>query len=203
MAQISKILASYAVSAAKTVQVTNNLWQIDDGHSNYALKRSKLNPQSVRTWENVLHTANSRHITHILPVYLTVQHALYTTADNAIYYLTPWIETEEGSIDRLYHGLGSLHVKTKQSYPAGKENNSEAFLAYKNHCRQADEFLLQCVERFEKNRYMSPFELQVCMQYCDLELAGRQREKHIDQFLKEQEDRDHKWNYSLCHGNVT
>lgn len=201
METINKVLASYAVYPLKIEKVTDTVFRIEDGQHVYALKRSSLTKQSIANWENVFRQANAQNVTSVLSVYLTKQRYLYEESNNKIYYLTPWVEASRQSVERLYHCIANVHAKTKQSHPIEMEAIHNQFNTYKRHCESAQQRLLDYVERFEEKRYMSPFELLVCMQFRDLELVLRESLKRIDQFLQEQTDQS-TWNYSLCHGNL-
>lgn len=200
METIRKILASYGIHPLEIEKVSDNVFRIEDAQQAYALKRSGLTKESIPLWENTLHQANAQNL-NVLPVYLTRQRSLAAEMDHTLYYLTPWIQSEEPNIGLLYHSLGSIHAKTKQYHHFDQEKVEEQFHTYKNHCKAMQEKLFRYVEQYEKNRYMSPFELLVCMQYRDLEYACGECLRLIDLFLEEQSQQT-VWSYSLCHGNL-
>lgn len=201
METIKNVLASYAVYPLKIEKVTDTVFRIEDGQHVYALKKSSLTKQSIANWENVFRQAHAQNVPGVLSVYLTKQHYLYAESNNTIYYLTPWIEASRQSIERLYQLVANVHAKTKQSHPVEMEKTHNQFNTYKRHCESAQKRLLNYVEQFEKKRYMSPFELLVCMQFRDLESGVKEALKRVDQFLEEQTEQS-TWNYSLCHGNL-
>ena len=201
METVKKVLTSYAVYPLKIKQITDALYRIEDGNRVYALKRSFLTNKSVTNWENVFHQVNAQNITNVLPVYLTKQRKLYEKINDAIYYLTPWIAGNRQSIERLYHCIGNVHAKTKQSRPIDVQSIDQSFHTYKNQCTERHKQLLAYVEQFESNKYMSPLELLVCTQYRDLELVFHKTQKRVDQFIQENNE-ETVWNYSLCHGNL-
>src|SRR5690625_4201001 len=158
METVKKVLTSYAVYPLKIKQITDALYRIEDGNRVYALKRSFLTNKSVANWENVFHEVNAKNITNVLPVYLTKQRKLYEKINDAIYYLTPWIAGNRQSIERLYHCIGNVHAKTKQSRPIDVQSIDQSFHTYKNQCTERHKQLLAYVEQFESNKYMSPLE---------------------------------------------
>ncbi|MBP1968808.1 spore coat protein YsxE [Virgibacillus natechei] len=203
---IKKVLNAYAIHPLNIEHVTDRLIRVSDGQGDYALKSSLLSKESVSNWENVYHLAFSKQVSTVLPVYLTKNGNLYVEMDQTIFYLTPWIETEQTKsssqvIDYFYKSIGTVHAKTKQSQSISTGNLTSDFNTYKRFCEITQRDLLKFVEQFEQNRYMSPFELLVCTHYRDIEFALKEINRRIDQFIEEQEQ-EITWNYSLCHGNL-
>lgn len=203
---IKKVLNAYAIYTLNIEYVTDRLIRVSDGQGDYALKSSLLSKESVSNWENVYHLAFSKQVSPVLPVYLTKNGNLYVEMDQTIFYLTPWIETEQTKsssqvIDQFYKSIGTVHAKTKQSQSISTENLTSDFNTYKRFCELTQRDLLKFVEQFEQNRYMSPFELLVCTHYRDMEFALKEINRRIDQFSEEQEQ-EITWSYSLCHGNL-
>lgn len=209
MERIKKVLQAYAVYPLSMEKITNQLSYISDGKQAYALKESILTKETLANWKTVYEYAHSQNLTTILPVYLTKRGDLYATSQQSIYYLTPWIsnhadadhEAYEQTIKRMYHLIGTIHGKTKQSRLLQKEKLKERFLTYQTFCSKTKNMLLDYVKRFERNQYMSPFELLVCTQYHELEYALNTVMKRVDQFL-EGDDDQFAWNDCLCHGNL-
>ncbi|UJL44977.1 hypothetical protein KFZ58_11135 [Virgibacillus sp. NKC19-16] len=206
MEVLKKVLNSYTVYPLAIEEVTERLFRVSDGQREYALKMSLLSKESLVDFENVYHTAFSKNISTILPVYLTKNGNLYMEMDQTIFYLTPWIETpntEKNSqlIEHLYKNMGTVHAKTKQTQSISTERLIHEFTTYKAFCEHTSKEFLAFVEQFEKNRFMSPFELLVCTHYRDLEFALKEITKRIEQLIDEQEE-ETTWNFSLCHGNL-
>lgn len=203
---IGKVLQSYAVYPLSVEQITDRLFQVNDGKRTYALKRSALSEQTVKQWERIYQLAHSQNIPTILPVYLTKEGKLYKEMDQSVFYLTPWITRDNNKrlkqdIEQLYHVIGGLHVKTSRSQLIEVNKLKGNFSTYRTFCEESKEKLLDYVKQFEQNRYMSPYELLVCTQYRDLEYALNTIIKRIDQFLSEDEAQM-TWNDCLCHGNL-
>lgn len=197
---INQILTSYGIYPLKIEEITKNVFRIEDGRHIYALKKSRLTEHSIPIWESVLHQANAQNL-NVLPVYLTTQRSLVVEIDHTYFYLSPWIDTTEQRIDRLYHCLGNIHAKTKQYHHVDQEKVEAQFHTYQSHREEMQKKLFNYVEQFEMRRYMAPFELLVCMQYRELEFAHVECLRQIDQFLREQSQQTI-WPYSLCHGNL-
>ncbi|WP_373892974.1 hypothetical protein ACUL41_07855 [Virgibacillus natechei] len=205
MEVLKKVLNSYAIYPLAIEEVTERLFRVSDGQREYALKMSLLSKESVVDFENVYHTAFSQNVAAILPVYLTKSGNLYMEMNQTIFYLTPWIETtsmkQRQLIENLYKNIGTVHAKTKQTQTISTERLIRGFTTYKEFCGHTANEFLSFVEQFEKNRFMSPFELLVCTHYRDLEFALKEIIKRIEQLMDEQEE-EMSWNSSLCHGNL-
>lgn len=205
--QEKEALQAYAVYPLHLEKVTNQLFRVEDGKQTYALKRTTLTDETLKNWELVYQYAYSHNLTAVLPVYLTREGKLYTKTGQSVYYLTPWIHENENRsdqqiIEQIYHTIGSLHGKTKQSHLVQTDQFKQQFRTYQTFCSETKDRLLEYVKVFERSRYMSPFELLVCTQYRDLELALNIADKRIEQFLEE-DDEQFAWNDSLCHGNLS
>src|SRR5699024_11674907 len=107
----------------------------------YALKRIILTNNDVTNWKNVFQQVNAQNITNVIPVYLTKQRKLYEKVNDAIYYLTPWIAGNRQSIERLYHCIGNVHAKTKQSRPIDVQSHVQSVHTYNNHCAESPDQL--------------------------------------------------------------
>lgn len=204
---IGKVLQSYAVYPLSVEQITDRLFQVNDGKRTYALKRSSLSEQTLKQWERIYQLAHSQNIQTVLPVYLTKEGNLYKEMDQSVFYLTPWItadnnKSQKQDIEQFYHIIGTIHSKTNRSQLIEINKLKGNFSTYRTFCEETKGKLLDYVKQFEKNRYMSPYELLVCTQYRDLEFALDTIMKRIDQFLSDDEAQM-TWNDCLCHGNLT
>lgn len=209
MEQVKEVLQAYAIHPLRIDKITNQLFRVDDGKRAYALKRSTLTEKTLVNWKMVYQYAHSHNLTAILPVYLTSEGNLYAKMGQSIYYLSPWVTTiqsrnDQQIVEQIYHTMGNIHGKTKQSHLLQKEQFKQQFLTYQTFCSDTKDRLLEYVKLFERSRYMSPFELLVCTQYRDLEQALNTADKRMEQFLKEDEEGEQiTWNNSLCHGHLT
>ncbi|MGY0693171.1 hypothetical protein ACW2QC_10340 [Virgibacillus sp. FSP13] len=205
MDNIRKVLASYRINAVTMEYQTDNLLKISDSHHSYALKKSKLTSETIDNWENVYHQSYQQNMPSILPVYLTEQGKLHENINGTFYYLTPWLSSNpielEQQIKRMYHSIGMIHAKTRQSLAMDSEKVMKRFERYQVQLRKNRAALLQYVEQFEKNRYMSPVELLVCTQYRDLEFVFDELINRIEQFVYDLQSQS-VWYYSLCHGQL-
>lgn len=206
MELIIKALEAYSIYPVSIEKVTDRLFRVYDGKHEYALKRSLLSDRTLANWESVYRQAHSQNMAAIMPVYLTKAGDLYKKSDQSIYYLTPWIlvqknESQKQSIEQFYYTIGMIHAKTKQSQLIQMDKLKSDFSTYQTFCEETKGMLLDYVKRFEKNQYMSPFELMVCTQYRDLEFALNTVKRRLDQFLYEDEEQL-TWNDCLIHGNL-
>lgn len=202
---IHKIVEKYGIHPRKVDQVSKRLFRVSDGQHNYALKQSNLTENSLEKWEYVYHQAYSQSIASILPVYLTKQSKLYEMNNLSYYYLSPWISSntlnQQQVIKNLYNAIGEIHAKTKRTQSIETEAVMSKFTDYQKSCTQLYKKALYSVELFEKNRFMSPFELLVCTQFRVIENVLTVLNDRIDKFMNQLQN-DEEWNYSLCHGNL-
>jgi len=203
---IQKVIEAYGVYAINIYPVTDRVYWINDGKREYALKRSSLTEQTIVSFQKVLRFANERQLAAVLPVFLTKEREIFVDIDDTIYYLSPWVNhsnqsVTEQSIHTFYQKLGSIHSNTKQSEEIAGETLRDKFQPFQTFCHHANYILLDEVRNFEKERFMSPFELLVCTQYRDIEAAFTECTKRMDQFLQIKEAKL-TWNTSLNHGNL-
>src|SRR5699024_8858073 len=182
-------------------QITNNVYQINDGLNYYAFKKSSLNEEQLSMWKHVYKQTYEKKLTSVLPIYLTISSNLYVPYNKQIYYLSPWINDKQINIDQIYQSLGQLHAQTKSKQLIKVDEVKEKFLHFKHTCQNYQRKLLSYVETFEQNRYMSPLELQVCTHYRDLEFALNKIKERIDQLINNERE-EINWNIHLCHGSV-
>lgn len=206
MEKIKEVLDAYGVYPKTIDKITDRVYRVNDGRFVYALKQSSLRKDTIANWEKTYQQAFEQNISIILPVYITENRKLYAELDESIYYLTPWIDAENGKRDKqniefLFRNLGMMHAKTKKEQFIAADVFIRNFDTYRLFCEDAAANLLGAVEQFEKSRYMSPFELLVCTQYRDLEYALKEINKRLKK-LTDQEDEKISWNYSLCHGQL-
>lgn len=201
MEEIKKVIASYGISPVEIFKITDKVHKIDDGQQTYALKKSALTHQRIPTWERTFHRANQQQLSSILPLFITKNSVLYTIYDQEYYYLMPWINGQQASIEQLYRCIGKIHKQTKQLQAVDHKQVSDQFSQYKRHCDDAQEKLLSYVKLFESHTYMSPLELQVCTHYRDIEHVFIKIRNQMNRFINEREDAL-VWGYSLCHGNL-
>jgi spore coat protein YsxE len=202
-----KIFAAYHIYPLHIEQITENMHKVSDGNKDYALKRSSLkNEQEAEVWKHVYEQANHHNLQSILPVYLTGEGKLYTIQNQNIYYLSPWLEAanvekDKKTLEQFYHTIGQIHAKTRQVQTVDTSAFLPGFKEYASYCSNIQQSLLAYVEHFEKNRYMSPFELSVCTHFRDLDFSLMEIKRRLEQ-LMEIEDNTIPWNISLCHSNL-
>lgn len=203
--EIKNVVKGYGIHPYKIEKLSKRLYKVSDGQHEYALKESKLTENSLAKWENVFHQAYSENLSTILPVYLTKQSKLYELYDRSYYYLTPWLAANsinhQQVIKNVYNAIGEIHAKTKRTQSIQTASVIKNFSEYQLTCADLHKKFLHYVNLFEKNRFMSPFELLVCTQYRVMEQVLTVMNSRIDQFLDELQG-DVVWNYSMCHRNL-
>ncbi|HLS60547.1 MAG TPA: hypothetical protein VK044_05400 [Virgibacillus sp.] len=198
---IKKVIRSYGIASQEVIQVTESLYKVNTHQQNYALKKSRLTSETRSAWENVYHEAHAKQLTSVLPLYLTKTGSLYQEENNVIYYLSPWLTGEQATIEQAYRTIGQLHAKTKQEQTMPTEQVVEQFARYQEGCQHLQKDQLTYIKEIEMERYMSPFQLQYCTHFRDVELVFKKLLESIDRFNDEITDMS-TWNYSLCHGNL-
>lgn len=196
------LLSYYQLYPTKIKQITKSLYKIEANGSTFALKKSSLTKETVPFFEQIYHIAFSKELVNFIPVYLTIHRKLYLEYGEAIYYLTPWFETKQqkNRYGLIFQVLGKIHYETKQVSTISNKELIISFQSYQTACQKQYKKLESFIAIFEEKRYMAPFELQVCTQFHHME----QLFKKIDQYLErliEAIEKEHKWSYSLCHGD--
>lgn len=200
---IEKVLKEYNILVIDIVPITDNLYKINDGTRYYSLKRSKMPAQSLNDWLAFYEESNKKYFKGILHVYLTKKNLLYVLEDGFIFYLSPWIEHTEKSFDigLAFELISQIHFQTKDNHVI---DNEKLILQFEDYVKQIDGYsslLLDAVEQFEQNHYMSPFELLICTEYKDLESVIGLLKQTIRKFIDSRKDKI-TWEISLCHGQL-
>ncbi|MFC3040027.1 hypothetical protein ACFOGI_07155 [Virgibacillus xinjiangensis] len=206
MESIQRVMNAYSIYPANITQITDRLFRIQDGQGDYALKRSLMTHETAVSFENTYHLASSRNLDAVLPVYLTHNRKLHVEMDGHIYYLTPWVQTDEhrgrkDHIKGIYRHLGDIHARTKRKKDLAQEDAWKRFDTYRDYCQSTHRELTSFIGQFEKKRYMSPVELLVCTHFKELEAACHIGSKRTEQ-LVDSAKKDGTWSWSLCHGNL-
>lgn len=200
--EIKRILYFYQIVPYSINKITDRVMQVDDGHHQYALKKSDLTIDTVHEWEFVYHQAHHLYLPDILPVIMTTERKLYVEFDGHIYYLSPWIDYKEYRLSLLFNAIGHIHAKTKRTYYLDQEKElAQVFKQYKAQCQKNEQQWYEYIDLFEQKKYMSPFELQVCTHFREMTIVYRVLYERIDGFLELMKDEE-KWRYSLCHGHL-
>lgn len=203
---IKEILAAYQVNPSEISKVTNKLYKVQSHNYTYALKESSLTSNDLQRWRSVYRIGNDQQLASVLPVYMTNSGDIYQEHKGNIYYLSPWKEKRESDepeheIESFYHALGHMHNKTKQENRVHMEKLEELIQQEKESVSSYRNTLLAHIETYEQRRYMSPFELRVCMQYRDLEQVFKNLDSWYDYYLTDLKDDGVSYS-SLCHGNL-
>lgn len=207
MEKITEILQQYGIFPQAIVQVTDRVFKIKAAGKQYALKRSKLDKNSLEVWQKVYEMAAGSNLHEVIPVYLTQQRKLYVEYDGDNYYLTPWIEGNKRNVDEnrvhsIYRQLGRIHVQTKKIFNLDQSEWKKGFQIYKKSCERYEKRLFAWIEELEQIRYPSPFELQVLTHFRDIRLCLHRSQFLVDQILHLSES-EINWGVSLIHGNLT
>ncbi|MCF3941899.1 hypothetical protein [Oceanobacillus alkalisoli] len=202
----TEILKAYHLFPQGIVPVTDRLDKVKAGGKEYALKRSRLNEQSIQTWKSIYTRANQQNLHEVIPVYLTRDRKMYVESAGAFYYLTPWIETNnrfigENRIQSIYKQIGRIHVQTKSLHRLNKQELSSRFQTYQKSCSKDESRLLAWIETMEESHYPSPFELQVLTHYRDIRFSLNRSQQLVDEILSYAEG-ESDWGISLNHGNL-
>ncbi|WP_042146181.1 phosphotransferase [Paucisalibacillus sp. EB02] len=207
MENVRRVLESYQVYPIDINKVTSRVYHVKGNkQQSYALKKGSIQDKSLPFWLEIYRIAQTQNLQNILPVYLNQSGNLYSMDGNDVYYLTPWIESHNRnhSIEKIYQNLGLIHAKTRKVQSLSnemRESSRENFLVYKKKVGELRKKLLNHVEQFEAQHFMSPVELLVCTQYRDLVQVFYVLERRLNQYLESLEDIT-EWKVSLCHGKL-
>lgn len=204
--KIRRILETYRVYPIDIDKITERLYRIKGNNQSYALKKSCLKEQTLPFWLDIYRTAEQHNIMNILPIYLTESGDLFSKDHDDIYYLTPWVESNQRthSIEKIYQNIGYIHAKSRRVSEITKENRQnsrENFLVYKQQSFDQRKSLVKYVEQFESQHFMSPVELLVCTQYRDLVQVFYGLDKRLNQYIDYLDDMKD-WKLALCHGRL-
>lgn len=199
--KIEKVISSYGIEPISISKISERVHKVDDGKYQYALKKSILTDQTVKKWEQVFHNAHEQQLPLVLSIFLTKTNFIYTVFEQEFYYLMPWINGKQSTIQQLYRSIGNFHKQTKQRQSVDYNQIVNQFSLYNQYCDKAVKRLLSYVKQFESHIYMSPLELQVCTHYRDIERSFIKIREQISRLTSDQNEQV-MWNYSLCHGNL-
>lgn len=199
---LEQILAAYQIHPINQRRISESVYEItDQKRQKYALKCSRLTDDKLKKWLHVYELAATIPLPEVIPVYLHQSEDLYINYQNQIYYITPWLEKAEIDWSKYFQVLANVHVHTKKSTVFPLQQTVKTFNQYESYCRQIQTRLLEWVELFERQHYMSPVELQVCTHYREMNIAIERILTMLSVFIEEINNQ-HEWSISLCHGNV-
>lgn len=194
---------NYGIRPTSIEQISDHVYLIHDHYQKYGWKKSSLTNEKLGLFESVYRKANQHGLREILPIFQTTYGELFVNDDGIIYYLYPWISTtRQMKMKELYQTIGNIHQKTKRNFRVSKEEFVESFKQYLVYCKTIEKNQLAVVKVFEANRYMSPFELQVCTYFRDIRYLSRRLIHKIEQLVDEV-DEEIEWSTSLCHHDLT
>ncbi|WP_161993104.1 MULTISPECIES: phosphotransferase [Sediminibacillus] len=206
MERIQTVLQEYQIGPAEIVPITSRLYKIHTYDHTFALKKSRMQSEALADWENVFRIANLHRLSSIVPVYLTERGQIYVPYENDIYYLSPWQEKLERDepvheLEGFFRELANIHAVTMEEHEINLElvQDIVAQELQKLESRRAD--LLEYVEQFEARRFMSPYELEVCTHYRDIEIAFSKTSAWFESYIEDLR-RDKIGRTCLCHGNL-
>lgn len=198
---IREITKSYGINPRHIDKITNCLYRIEDQQGIYALKQSNLNYNSLFNWEQAYKQADLLKLTSILPVYLNRTNKLYYEMDGRLFYLVPWVTNKPVEIGGFYRTIGKVHAQTRRKQSFFDSDKLNEFKRFNSYCKYLQEKLLSYVEKFESKEYMSPFELQVCTHYHEIQHVFSVLSTRLVKFTENYKN-DTTWYMSLCHGNL-
>src|SRR5699024_6643954 len=186
--------------------VTEKLYRITDGTNEFALKQSSFTEQSMERFRSLLGLAEEYNIQSFLPVYLTKNNVPCVNRQGRYFYLSPWVPSGrplsfEDDVQSLYQTIGKIHKETKQTEMITADEVGKIVSYFQSVYDDTGSSLLQVVEQFEKEHFMSPFGLLVCTQFRNIQYILRLcREKAGE--LVEKAGFDADWRICLVHGNL-
>lgn len=197
-----KVWEAYNINPIQIDKVTERLYKITTNTSMYSLKISNITIDQIGHWQAVYNYITTHQIYGFVPLILTKDKEPYYLLNQAVIFIHPWVEGNraEYMIDEsasLFHAIGKLHGSTIQYV----DNNENAYISQPFNQKQKKEELLEYIKFFEAKRFMSPFELQACMHYRDMEWIIDQLEKWNDVYTELSEQTSQQ-KIVLCHNNL-
>lgn len=196
------ILLQYGIEAKQIEQITEDLFRAQYNGRYYALKRSNRSFSETTLWRNIHHDAASGHMRGVLPIYMTLQGTATVVMNEALYYLTPWIDARPSEPGVIYETIGHIHGKTKQQAMLNTSAWLESIKMYKLEVQEGRKTLLHAIEIFESRHFMSPFELSCCTQYVEADRVFAELNRQLD-LITDMLDKNPVWHTSVVHGNMT
>ena len=199
MEDIQTVATLYRIHLQQVRQITDNLFYISDGDNAFAVKKSNVSNERMQLWLQTYTIISNLQLDFMMPILLTNDGQLFVYVNDKIYYIMPWINDHKTyRVKKIFRLLGQLHVKTKHPYEY-KQSFEIPLNSFKDECNDAFKFIYQTIEQFERKYYMSPFELQVCTHFHNIEKVFKHILYYIDDFNDECQ-KQIEWHYSLCHG---
>lgn len=201
---LERVITYYGITPTEIAEITQQAYFLSNGQQEYFLKKSQLSEQTLPHWESVFHQAYRLNLPGIMPVYVTRDEQLHCKVSNDIYYLTPWEHSDDKMLDLnlFYKHLATIHDLTKIEHKTEPQTTVASFEAYLSEIDKYHRWLLAAVEEFERNKYMSPFELMICTQYMSLVQVLNTLKTMTQRFIDQHEE-ETIWRLSLCHGQLT
>ncbi|SFM05853.1 spore coat protein YsxE [Gracilibacillus orientalis] len=204
----SNIIEAYQLQPEEIEQVTERVFKIKANSQQYALKRSRLYPDDLGRWQAIQQFIQQKQILGFVPLYYAENNQLFVQDQEHIYYLMPWVEQDytDQPIDEYataIHAVGRLHAATMDYHQIApmKQNKTTIEQQFQQELSTYRDQMLKYVRYFEAKRFMSPYELQVCMYYRDIEHTFNQLERWQEIYLDVMDETE-KMKYTLCHGNI-
>lgn len=205
--EVQRILSAYRMYPKEIVDHGDGVFFVRDQEASFVLHRSTMDKKQTSQWASVFDEANKHSMASVLPVYPTAQGELYVEENEFVYYLTPYIRAE-GSVNivDLFQAVADIHLKTKRTFLIDKSEIVTSFRLYEEELKAKHLHVRQTIDLFEQQRYMSPFELQVCSHFHVVDDAFHKSAEHITSLLDICADDEHKhveWSSSLCHNRLS
>ncbi|MFC4388340.1 hypothetical protein ACFOZ1_11065 [Gracilibacillus marinus] len=200
--QWEKVWEAYNINPIQIDKITDRVYKITTNTTIYGLKISKLTIDHIGHWHAVYNYICTHQIYGFVPLILTKDKEPYYILNQTVLFVHPWVESNrtEHIIDEsasFFHAIGKLHGSTTQYV----DNNENTFNYQSFDRKQKKEELLEYIKFFEAKRFMSPFELQACMHYRDIEWIIEQFEKWNDVYKGLSQETSQR-KIVLCHNNL-
>jgi len=187
-----KILKSYRIEPY-FVEEMGNIQKVYAKQGVFVLK--KINPLHGMDFIRNIQTLYQKGYNRIVPIYPTLDGRYAVLYENELYYLMPWVSSEEKrdpfeSQQQLFRELARLHSISAREIKVNKEERTAHYEKTAKELEQEEEFLDEFLEACERKIYMSPFELTFCTYYHTVKQAlffSRQKLKEWYEETKEKE----------------
>ncbi|WP_141652145.1 hypothetical protein [Paraliobacillus sp. PM-2] len=205
--QLTQVLNQYGLKHFRAEKITSRLWKIYSQNGIFALKMSSLTPNTLNKWYDIYQLREKSQLSFILPVFRNLQGNIFTTYQSFIYYVMPWVDQQDStqmnvSYKDFFGLLGKLHEITKQRHYVNLSLTEEQIKLNKLETEKKFSLLLDYIEQVEQKRYLSPFGLELCTQFHEIETIFHRLNNWYDNYLTDIKDEEIGYQ-SVCHGFAT
>ncbi|RSK28038.1 spore coat protein YsxE [Bacillus sp. HMF5848] len=201
---LTSVLRGYNITP-EYVEAYGRAQKVVSRNGTYALKQTSL--EHARKLENIFTYLREKGFNHYVPVHRAANNEYVLEQKDTAYYLMPWYANnanEERNEKHLtmFRVLSDLHRKTMEEISVTDEEITKQFEQYTEKWNKRKEELEEIIDSFERNIYMSPFQLNACFFYNNTISAIDYALQKMETW-QEEVTKDKKARLVLTHGNLS